>query len=145
LPDEEAKMKRRYGHFYTGLLIAVLANTTVSCVSAQYPSRKREQDAEAGRTMRRLISLEFSYRAEHKSYAGLFSELPYEPLANGGSTPCAHGYCYSLNLVRDGFELRARPEKRGESGYRSFYSNQTGGVRFTTEMRDANANDDVLR
>jgi hypothetical protein len=125
------------------LAVMVLLGMTFFCVQVQIPSRKRRQDMRAAINMHVLVSREEQYHKEKGQYAGTFADLqpPVETqlqfLERGG---CSKGYCYSLEVSGSGYELRAWPDKWGESGSRSFYAAKEG-IRYTLEHRFADSRD----
>jgi len=63
------------------------------------------------------------------------------------SSPCSHsGYLfeYSSYTEREGYAARARPEVFGVTGTRSFFTDESGVIRFTVEDRDATEDDPPL-
>lgn len=62
------------------------------------------------------------------------------------------GYLFHYNLIDSGlgrrdsaqYQITATPVEFGKTGKKSYFINQTGVIRFTTENRDANENDEAL-
>lgn len=125
------------------LLLLTMIFCCTACVHLEYPARKRKQDADAARWMRTLASRQIDYYSSHGRYARSFSELS-EAGPIDRQQFCTGGYCYSLKPMESGYEMRAWPEKRGESGYRSFYLDQTGLLRFSLGTQ-AGPSDEILR
>jgi len=124
-------------------VVALLFGNT-ACIAVDYPSKRRAQDAQAARALRSVAALENSYRARTGRYTERFADLG-RPLQDiPGQRGCAAGYCYELALTANGFEARAWPETLGESGYRSFYVDQSGVVRYTVKSARASSHDHVL-
>ena len=127
-------------------VIAIIANSS-GCIAVQYPSRKRQQDYDAGKKIRQLVLLQKRYHETNGSYAQTIPTLQLSMQSRSElNRPdgCLAGYCYSIKLTAGGFELYAKPERAGESGYRSFYVDQSGVLRFTTQSRYANSTDPSL-
>jgi hypothetical protein len=125
-------------------LIAALMFADGGCIAVQYPSRQREQDADAARMMRRLAVEEGRHYERHGHYSAEFSDFAGGIIRGKGPESCIDGYCYLVSLTSTGYELRGWPERSGESGYRSFFSDESGLLRFTTKRRQADSSDEVL-
>jgi hypothetical protein len=129
----------------TAFVLAASALAYTGCTTPQFRSQKREQDAQAARTMRHLVALEHRYHERNGRYAAVFAELGDALPRVSGEQGCASGYCYLVKLTTTGYELRAWPEKQGESGYRSFFADKTRVLRFTAQSRQADASDEALQ
>jgi hypothetical protein len=114
----------------TVTLLVALAASQTACIAVQYVSPRRAQDANAARTMRRLMTLENDYCVRTGSYSRSFSEIVGRVLRLAGRHGCVRGYCYSLEATSFSYEIRALPETP-QSGYRSFYADQRGVLRFS--------------
>lgn len=98
-----------------------------------------------------LSQLTYSSTKGNGSYAASLNGLSAFGLplilASGEKT----GYRFTLAPRRRdengrlaGYEVHARPEEYGRTGQRSFYSDETGVIRYTTEDRRATAEDPPL-
>jgi hypothetical protein len=125
------------------LAVIVLLGMTFFCVQVQIPSRKRRQDMQAAINMHVLVNREEQYHKEKGQYAGTFADLqpPVETQPQfPGPDGCSNGYRYSLEVSGSGYELRARPDKWGESACRSFYADKES-IRYPLEHRFADSRD----
>jgi len=125
------------------LVVLLVALNTAACVAVEFRTQKRSQDVKAGSNMRLLVQLQEGCRARVGRYATTFGELQLPPrmgLHFDGAEGCGYGYCYLLTTDLAGYELWAWPDQRA-SGYRSFYADQSGIVRYTTEFRKADNRD----
>ena len=117
------------------------------CVQVDLRTRKMAQDALAAANMRRLVEHEKVYRARNGRYARALRDLGVAPdmgLALSTEGACGRGYCYQLHSDGSTYQLRAWRDGR-DSGYRSFYADQNGVVRYTAQARIANDQDDPVR
>ena len=127
------------------LIQLIFLSFEAACVQVQIRGNKREQDHEAWVTMHTLISSENTYFERARRYSGKFNELILpKPLSLNlkSSEGCISGYCYRLSLSSDGYTIVGWPQYWEKSGYRSFYADQTGLMRFTLEPRVATASDE---
>jgi hypothetical protein len=123
------------------LLALMLSASSSSCVSVDLVSTQRTQDSGALANLRNLLQGERNYYAAN----GRYTRHPkVAGLAFEGSSVCAKGYCYVLAAKDDSFQIQARPEVWGRSGYRSFYANQHGTITYTLENRLGNAADRLV-
>jgi hypothetical protein len=132
------------GKLIISLFLTVILLET-ACIQVQFMGSKRAQDTEAWKNMGLLMASEEAYFQRNGRYALTFAglQLPAKTgLQSADHQGCHKGYCYSLKMIDAGYELQAWPESTS-TGYRSFYVDQTGVLRFTTASRRAQATDAV--
>ena len=93
--------------------------------------------------MRRLITSESNYHVHTGRYSQSLSELDRDLAQRKAPNGCLRGYCYRLRVTVGGYEIEAWPE-RPESGYRSFYANESGVLRYSVGSQMATVKDAPL-
>ena len=115
-----------------------------SCMSVQIRSQRRDQDAHAAQTVRAIVENQRLYHLQKGRYAARLSDLDIPNMQNSNDPQQPvhlRGYCYLLKLSKEGYEVEAWPEIADQSGYRSFYGDNTGLITFTLKWRAAGPND----
>jgi hypothetical protein len=123
---------------------AVLAIQTAACVAIEVSSTKRQQDSDAAKEMRRLLKAEKDYRLQAGRYSEILADLDGSFTRLKRDEQCSAGYCYGIKLSPTGYEIHARPQAPGKSGYRSFYGDETGVLRYSVTQNVANGQDRPL-
>jgi hypothetical protein len=114
----------------------------------QFSSRQRSQDHQAWLSVRGFMDSQSEWFRRHGRYSSDWTEIGWsearEITFNHG-VGCAEGYCYQAVVEDSKYSIRAWPMEWGKSGYRSFFGDQTGMMRYTTEHRLANSHDESAR
>jgi hypothetical protein len=96
--------------------------------------------------LRNIVYAQIQYAAEtgEGSYATTLVELAKAGLIDAVLASGAKDYYsfyFSTGADKTTFSVRARPLEYGTTGNRSFYMNESGVIRYTTEDRPATAED----
>lgn len=124
--------------------IEVLLLCQLACIAVQYSSPKRAQDADAAKRTLEVTVLQASFASSRGFYARSFADLEAHFSRSSGSRAELDGYQYEMNITPSGYDLKSWPIDRN-SGYRSFFADETGVVRFAMFPKMAGPSDQPLQ
>lgn len=109
------------------LTIVIMLLISLGC-TYPYASAMREGNRKAMISMRSLVAGEQRFHNEH----GRFGTL--DELVRGGyaERPYA-GYTFELSVDEKAYRLLAKPSQAGETGFSSFFVDETGVIRESWE------------
>ncbi len=115
-------------------------------------SRTAANEASAVGSMRTMHTALATYNAQHHSYPEGVSAMNdlLDPQLACAQPPCQKsGYHFTYTLLPPDasgarYTISARPVKHGNTGFRSFFTDHTGVIRFTRDDRPATAKDEPL-
>lgn len=114
--------------------VAVISVISALVVPTFLQSRVAANEALAIRTVGNVVASQVSYSmtTSSGSYTTDLKALQKEGLnPDLVGSGIVEGYTFSISGTRSGFSVHARPLVFGSTGYRSFYSDQTGVIRYT--------------
>jgi hypothetical protein len=151
-PASTAPSRRSRAPIAIILVVAlILLGFLAIAVRSLLEQRLAGNEAAALSGIRSINTALYQYRQQHgdsypKSTADLRGAL--DPILACGVNPCVKsGYAFSYELLASTpmgprYAIVARPNKFGNTGRRSFYSDESGVVRATGDNRMPNAEDD---
>ncbi len=151
-PATTAPLRRSRAPIVIILLVAlILLGLLAIGVRSLLEQRLEGNETAALSSVRSLNTALYEYRRSHgdsypKTTADLGSAL--DPVLACGVNPCLKsGYAFSYELLAPTamgprYAVVARPNRYGNTGRRSFYSDESGVVRATGDNRMPNAQDD---
>jgi hypothetical protein len=138
-----------------GLALLLLAFSQLACRASRDEYRAASEITAIGR-LRHLNSALYEY-ASRNPKEGFPTRLLALPSIDPSLIPdllrgrAVRGYVYSYVAgppdskgVISTYTLQARPDVYGETGHRSFFTDDSGGIRFTLDDRAATARDPVV-
>src|SRR5579872_7245879 len=129
-----------------GHIAAVWVGFAVLCIYG-CGDRWPMQETRAIVSMRKVCEAEDQYYAIHHTYAGLRSLGPKG--ANLVDKNIAGGrvgdYRLTLEITSTGYGLRALHDRSGQAGARTFYTDETKVIRFSTTTEMPNGQSPALR
>ena len=136
---------RGYSHWLSVGLVVLLGGTMY--VNVFIPSCCGSTEASAISSMRNIVTAQITYQATtgQGRYAPDLATLSAQRLIDsvlGSGTKS--GYVFILSGEDLTFTATAAPQVPGETGNRSFFSDETSVIRCTTEDRPATAQDEPL-
>jgi len=151
-------LRSRRGFSLIELLIVIAIILIIASIAVPKVSRQlmlaREQAAI--RQIGSIHQAEVQYNSQYGKYAVSLVELG--PPASGQAGPASadiipknladgknSGYLFTVTATPQGYAVTAIPESFGNSGSRSFYSDQTQAIRQSVTAEPANANSDLIK
>jgi len=129
------------------IVVAVIAILAALALPSITRSRANTNEASAATAIRSIATAAIGYRSTHSFYpanmAALTATTPtYVDTALGAGAK--NSYNFLLSGGTSGFSATCRPSGYQVTGTRSFYVDESGVVRWTSEDRPAAATDPVL-
>jgi type IV pilus assembly protein PilA len=151
-------LRSRRGFSLIELLIVIAIILIIASIAVPKVSRQlmlaREQAAI--RQIGSIHQAEVQYNSQYGKYAISLVELG--PPASGQAGPASadiipknladgknSGYLFTVTATPQGYAVTAIPESFGNTGSRSFYSDQTQAIRQSVTAEPANANSDLIK
>jgi len=105
-----------------------------------------ENEANAISSVKKIVTAQFDYsEGRGGGYAITLVDLRSRGLIDSAlESGVRDGYVFSMGSVGSVFTVDATPMTYGSTGTRSFFSDETGVIRYTREDRPATANDKPL-
>lgn len=145
--------RRRRGFSLIELLIVIAIILIIAAIAVPKMNQQlmAANETAAIQHIRTIHAEQTQYYSQFGKYAESLAMLG--PPASGAAGPAAadlipkdlaegkkSGYLYTLAVTATGYAITAIPEKFSSSGRRSFYSDQTLGIRNSWTNEPANAN-----
>lgn len=150
--------RRRRGFSLIELLIVIAIIMIIVTVAASQYSKAlmyTHETAAIG-ALKTVYAMQTQYNSQFGKYAQSLTELG--PPASGADGPAAaglidkdlaegkkSGYLFTLQGSPTGFTILAVPERYGDTGRRTFYSDQSNVIRQNWTQEPANANSPELK
>ena len=138
------------------IVIAIILIIAAIAVPKMNQQLMAANETAAIQHIRTIHAMETQYYSQFGKYAESLAALG--PPASGAAGPAAadlipkdlaegkkSGFLYTLQVTQTGYAVTAIPEKFSSSGRRSFYSDQTLGVRNSWTAEPANANSPEIK
>ncbi len=130
--------------FYLGLFVFVAI-----LIPGFSTSRTATYEASAISSVRNIVTSQVTYSATlgNGSYSSDLAVLSEHGLIDSVlASGTKDGFTFTTAAVNDGdaFTVQATPLRHGETGTRSFFADETGVIRYTTEDRPATSEDPPL-
>jgi len=142
-------VKEKKGFTLIELMIVVLVIGIIAALSVPnlVKSKMAAHESSAISTVRTLVTAQITYAARSGSgnFAADLTELQSVDLIDsvlGSGT--AEAYSFSLTGSGVQYEINARPLVYGTSGVRSFFTDESGAIHYTTADAAATASDPGL-
>ncbi len=137
-------VRNEKGFSLTELLISVAVISVISAIVVPtfLQSRIAVNEVAAIKVVGDVLSSQMTYASTKGmgSYSPDLSGLQEAGLLDGLLGPgTALGYTFYISGSNSSFSIHARPLAFGSSGTRSFFSDQTGVIRYTTDNNPATA------
>ena len=130
------------------LFLAVLVMAGLNTLEHLFVMHPPGPEASAISSVRNLVTSQITYSATIGDGNAASLEILYlsklidSVLASG--TKDGYTFTVSTDAVNDSFAIYARPITQGVTGTRSFFTDETGVIRYTTEDRPATVEDTPL-
>jgi type IV pilus assembly protein PilA len=138
------------------IVVAILMIIGAIAIPRISTAMMNAKEMAATREMHNLITAETQYMSQFGRYAASLQELG--PPTSGQPNPSGadlitkdmaaglkNGYKYNLQGSPQGFFIQAIPQQFGNSGRRTFYTDQTGVIRQNWGQEPATATSDELK
>lgn len=130
------------------IVVAVIGVISAIAIPGLMQSKRAANEASALKTVRNLVSAEMTYMTTTGSGSyGSITTLENNELVDevvGGGTKDGYTFTVNLGASADSFTIDARPNDYESTGVRSFFSDQTGVIRYTTADAAATSTSDPL-
>ena len=127
-------MRRKAGFSLIEMMIVVEIMGIVAAVAFPNYVRARIQANESAAvgSLRRVLDAQIQFYNSNLRYADSFEELMSSdpPFITGNWTGAINGYRYSITTAPDFFAAYATPEQFGATGWRGFYMDPAGIIRW---------------
>ena len=142
IPKKGRGMSRASGHSsLTGgftlielmLVVAVIAIITAMAIPGILNARIAANESSAIATMRTVATVNEQYRVRFQSDPGAITDLSaLEYIDPAVASPTKAGYTFSYSGGVNTYTFRGDPTNPGQSGYRYFYVDPSGVIRYNT-------------
>jgi len=144
---------RRFAVVTMVSVLSIVVLIAVFAVQNLLNQRRVANDVSAVASVRAINTALYKFRGEHadeypKSLADVSGKI--DAALTCGTPPCLRsGYAFTYTLLPatnmgPHYKVEARPNKFGNTGSQSLYSDESGIVRATRDDRAATANDDPI-
>jgi prepilin-type N-terminal cleavage/methylation domain-containing protein len=152
------RTRRQFGFSLIELLIVIAIILIILAVAMPKLSKSRmyAQEMAALQAIKAIHQAETMYYSQYGKYAGSLTELG--PPTTGAAGPAAadliqedlasgekQGYKFTVTAVQGGYVINAAPVAFGNSGSRTFYSDQSMAIRQNFGQEPATATSPVFK
>ncbi|MDA2934888.1 prepilin-type N-terminal cleavage/methylation domain-containing protein [Acidobacteria bacterium AH-259-D05] len=143
-----SKQERGFSLIELLIVVAVIGVIVAIAIPNFVKSKLSGNEASAISTVRNVVTAEMTYMTTKGSgqYATM-TELANNLLVDevvGTGTKAGYSFTVSVGASKDTFTVNAKPLNYNLSGIRSFYSDQSAVIRYTTVDAQATSADDPL-
>ena len=117
------------------IVVAIIAILTTMAIPALVRARIGSNEGSAVSSIKAIITANQTYETRFRSYAGTLADLGDldlidEVVAAATVPPGKSCYVFTYTGSQNRFEINADPAEQDSSGFRRFFSDHTGVIRF---------------
>jgi len=114
------------------IVAAIIAIVAAIAIPSLLRARIQANEASAIESLRMIVTAEAAFHADRNQYATAFDPLitAEPPFMESADQPEKNGYTLEMGGTPDNFQATATPHEFGITGYRGFFVDASGIVRY---------------
>ena len=114
------------------IVVAIIATVAAIAIPSLLRARIQANEASAIESLRMVATAQAAFHADRNQYATQFDPLvtAVPPFMESADEPEKNGYTLELGGTPDNYQATATPREFGVTGYRGFFVDASGVIRY---------------
>jgi len=114
------------------IVVGIIATVAAIAIPSLLRARIQANEASAIESLRMIVTAQATFHADRNHYATEFDPLveAAPPFMESADEPEKNGYTLELTGTQDNYQATATPHEFGITGYRGFFVDASGVVRY---------------